>query len=90
VPVNLRGASIENVTFGVSLPQKKRLPRQFPQLVDFSIEFGAEANGIELDIQVGQARLDFERDLLGIQEALIRSGSGIIAFEDVIVTVLLK
>ena len=49
----LREASIEKVTLGVSLHQKKRLPRQFPQLVDFPIDRSAEEDGIETDIKVG-------------------------------------
>ena len=51
------------------------LPWYFPKFGDFCIDQGSELNWIELDIQIGQTSLDFERDIFGGQNTRAQIGN---------------
>jgi hypothetical protein len=44
----------------------------------------AQVGGIELDIEVGELRFDFERNVLAFEDPLVRGLGGIIPLEGIV------
>ena len=61
--------------------QEKMLPRNLPKFGNFLVKPTAKLGGIELDIRGHKPRFGFERNVLAIEDTLVRCLGGIIPFD---------
>ena len=60
------------------------LPRNFPKFGDFLVNLPSKFGGIELDINVGEPRFGFHRNVFAFDNALVRGLGWIIPLDGLI------
>ena len=63
------------------------LPRNFPKFGSFLVNTSTKFSGIELDIEIGEVRLGFKRNVFAFDDALVRCLGCMIPFDGFIVDV---